>query len=83
MFGMGAQELMLILLIALVLFGGSKIPELGPRSDRRSASSNAVWRHRTRPPKPKAESARGRSDRSRRDAGVPETRMLDTRRPHP
>jgi len=29
MFGMGAQELMLILLIALVLFGGSKIPELG------------------------------------------------------
>jgi sec-independent protein translocase protein TatA len=29
MFGMGAQELMLILLIALVLFGGSKIPDLG------------------------------------------------------
>jgi sec-independent protein translocase protein TatA len=29
MFGMGVQELMLILLIALVLFGGSKIPELG------------------------------------------------------
>jgi sec-independent protein translocase protein TatA len=29
MFGLGAQELMLILLIALVVFGGSKIPELG------------------------------------------------------
>jgi sec-independent protein translocase protein TatA len=29
MLGLGAQELMLILLIALVLFGGSKIPELG------------------------------------------------------
>ena len=29
MFGLGAQGLMLILLIALVLFGGSKIPELG------------------------------------------------------
>ena len=29
MFGLGVQELMLILLIALVLFGGAKIPELG------------------------------------------------------
>ena len=29
MFGLGAQELMLILVIALVMFGGSKIPELG------------------------------------------------------
>lgn len=29
MFGLGAQELMLILLIALVLFGGAKIPDLG------------------------------------------------------
>lgn len=29
MFGLGAQELMLILLIALVLFGSSKIPDLG------------------------------------------------------
>jgi sec-independent protein translocase protein TatA len=29
MFGLGAQELMLILVIALVLFGGAKIPELG------------------------------------------------------
>ena len=28
MFGLGAQELMIILLIALVLFGGSKLPEL-------------------------------------------------------
>ncbi len=29
MFGLGAQELMLILVIALVMFGGAKIPELG------------------------------------------------------
>jgi sec-independent protein translocase protein TatA len=29
MFGLGAQELMLILVIVLVLFGGAKIPELG------------------------------------------------------
>lgn len=29
MFGLGAQELMLILVIALIMFGGSKIPELG------------------------------------------------------
>jgi sec-independent protein translocase protein TatA len=29
MFGLGTQELMLILAIALVLFGGAKIPELG------------------------------------------------------
>jgi TatA/E family protein of Tat protein translocase len=29
MFGLGTQELMLILAIALVLFGGSKIPDLG------------------------------------------------------
>lgn len=29
MFGLGVQELMLILLIALVLFGGAKVPEVG------------------------------------------------------
>jgi len=28
MFGLGAQELMLILVIVLVLFGGSKLPDL-------------------------------------------------------
>jgi sec-independent protein translocase protein TatA len=28
-FGLGAQELIVVLLIALVLFGGAKIPELG------------------------------------------------------
>jgi sec-independent protein translocase protein TatA len=29
MFGLGTTELLLILVIALVIFGGSKIPELG------------------------------------------------------
>ncbi len=29
MFGLGTGELILILVIALVIFGGSKIPELG------------------------------------------------------
>jgi sec-independent protein translocase protein TatA len=28
MFGLGSQELLIVLLIILVLFGGSKIPEL-------------------------------------------------------
>ena len=28
MFGLGTQELMIILVVALVLFGGSKLPEL-------------------------------------------------------
>ena len=30
MFGLGYQELLLILVIVLVLFGGSKLPDLAP-----------------------------------------------------
>jgi TatA/E family protein of Tat protein translocase len=37
MFGLGSQELLIILLIGLVLFGGSKLPELA-RSMGRSMS---------------------------------------------
>jgi len=29
MFGLGASELMIILVIVIVLFGGSKLPEIG------------------------------------------------------
>jgi sec-independent protein translocase protein TatA len=29
MFGLGAQELILILIIVLVIFGGSRLPEIG------------------------------------------------------
>jgi len=33
MFGMGAQELLVILVIVLVLFGGSKLPDLAKSFD--------------------------------------------------
>ncbi len=70
MFGLGAQELMLILLIALVLFGGSKIPELGRSL---GAGDPRVQTRRGEPGRgPRAQAGRraaGRTDRSRRDAG--------------
>ena len=69
MFGLGAQELILILLIALVLFVARRFRRSAALSGRRSASSTGVWRPRTRPPGPSPRTAPGRTDRSRRDAG--------------
>jgi len=45
MFGMGSQELLLILVIVLVLFGGSKLPDLAKslgKSVARSFTSKGV-----------------------------------------
>jgi Sec-independent protein translocase protein TatA len=49
MFGLGAQELMLILVIVLVLFGGAKIRSWAARSVRRFASSSGA----SKPPIPR------------------------------
>ena len=69
MFGRGVQELMLILLIALVLFGGSKIPELGRSLGQAIREFKRGVESRTRAPSPSRMAAAGRMDRSRRDAG--------------
>ncbi len=48
MFGMGSQELLLILVIVLVLFGGSKLPDLAKSPQACGYCKNpleADWAH--------------------------------------
>src|SRR5262245_7477501 len=59
MFGLGYQELLIILVIVLILFGANRLPELANRSGRRSRRSRrASMRPKNRirqPPARKAE----------------------------
>ena len=48
MFGLGLQELIIIMVIALVIFGGKSCPKSAAGSERRYASLNAGPRSRTR-----------------------------------
>ena len=59
MFGLGAQELMLILLIALVLFGGAKIPELGRSLGQAIREFKRGVETPDAPPEPKPDSGPG------------------------
>ena len=62
MFGLGAQELMLILLIALVLFGGAKIPELGRSLGQAIREFKRGVKTPDAPAEPKPGSGPGRPD---------------------
>jgi sec-independent protein translocase protein TatA len=67
MFGLGAEELMLILLIALVLFGGARIPELGRSLGQaiREFKRGLETPDASAEPKPAARTVRSRRDASR------------------
>ncbi len=55
MFGMGSQELLLILVIVLVLFGGSKLPDLAKSLGKSMKEFPRRSRHPNRnPPLPRA-----------------------------
>jgi sec-independent protein translocase protein TatA len=62
MFGLGVQELMLILIIALFFFGGKKLPEIarglgqGLREFKRASEGGADDEHEHEEPKKKLES---------------------------
>ena len=43
MFGLGGQELILILLIILLLFGAKKLPELAITLEKAGASQILLW----------------------------------------
>ena len=48
MFGLGVQEIMLILLIAVFFFGGEKIPDIAKGLGKGCVNSNAPWISLTR-----------------------------------